>query len=124
MITFLTILQIFCSFLIIALVLLQPAKQGASAFSSGQGGPMGNAAGSTPLFKITMVLAAFLMLSSIVISRTRIQEAKTSAVDDLKITELQKPAQEEKVTDLTTVDPSKNAASPATPEKVKSEKTK
>jgi protein translocase SecG subunit len=101
MISFLTGLQLFSSFLIVALVLLQPAKQGASAFANTQTGPMGNAAGSTPLFKMTMFLAAFLMLSSLIISRTRIVDAKSSAVDDLTATSVAKPTESEPVTDLT-----------------------
>jgi protein translocase SecG subunit len=112
MTTFLTALQIFCSLLIVALVLLQPAKQGAGAFASTQGGPMGNAAGSTPLFKITMFLAGFVMLASIIVSRSKIQEAKISAVDDLKVTELKK-TEAEPVTDLTQA-PAKSTATPST----------
>jgi protein translocase SecG subunit len=105
MITFLTVLQILSCALIIALILLQPAKQGASAFSATPG-PMGSSAGSTPLFKITMFLAAFLMLSSIIVSRYRIQESNASMVDSLKVDSIKK-------TDDPVVDLTKDAAAPS-----------
>ncbi len=112
MISFLSIVQVISSVLIVSLILLQPAKQGASAFAASQG-PMGNAAGSTPLFKITMFLAAFLMLSSVIISRYRIQTANISTVDSMTATEVKK-SDDESVVDLTQEAPATTSPAPGT----------
>ena len=78
--TLLTVLQVIACIVLVTSVLLQPSKGGA-AFSASPQGVFGSSGGTNFLFKVTMAMAAFLMVSSIILSRDKIQEAKRSFID-------------------------------------------
>lgn len=83
MTTLLTTLMVIGSFIIVAAVLLQPAKGGAMGPLGGGGSQsiFGSGGATSFLFKLTMWTAAFIMVASIFLSRQKIQDAKTSVID-------------------------------------------
>lgn len=80
MATLITVLQVFCSLLIITFVLLQPSK-GGSFFAGSSQGVFGSSGGLTFFFKATMWLMAVLMFSSLFLSWQKIHESKSSVVE-------------------------------------------
>jgi preprotein translocase subunit SecG len=80
--TFITVLQVLSCIILVGAVLLQPAAKGSSFMaSSASNASMGSSGGTTFLFKITMVLAAFLMLTSLYLSRDAIVKSKSSVIE-------------------------------------------
>lgn len=84
MATLITVLQVFCSLLIITFVLLQPSK-GGSFFAGSSQGVFGSSGGLTFFFKATMWLMAVLMFSSLFLSWQKIHESKSSVVESTPI---------------------------------------
>lgn len=78
--TFITVIQVLCAILLVAAVLLQPAKGGSFMAASSQNAHMSNAPTSF-LFKLTMGLAAVIMISSLYLSREAINSAASSVID-------------------------------------------
>lgn len=79
---FLTVLQLLAAVVLVASVLLQPAK-GDGAFAPSSQNISGNSAGTNFLFKAAMTCAAFLALSSLYITWSNIKESKSSVIDQL-----------------------------------------
>jgi len=84
MMAFLTVLQVLAAFVLVTAVLLQPAK-GDGAFGPSSQSLTGNSGGTNFLFKATMFCAAFLALSSLYMTWTKISESKTSVIDQLSV---------------------------------------
>ncbi len=83
MLTVLTILQVIACVMLVGFILLQPAKNSGSAFGPSEQSLTGNSAGTSAPFKLTMMAAAFLAISSLFMSWSRINDSKTSVVDGL-----------------------------------------
>jgi protein translocase SecG subunit len=82
MLTFLTVLQVLACVVLIASVLLQPSK-GDGAFSPAAQTSVGNSGGTNFLFKTTMACAAFLAISSLYMTWSKIRDSKSSVIDQL-----------------------------------------
>jgi len=82
MLTFLTVLQVLACIVLIASVLLQPSK-GDGAFSPVAQTSVGNSGGTNFLFKTTMACAAFLAISSLYMTWSKIRDSKSSVIDQL-----------------------------------------
>jgi protein translocase SecG subunit len=80
--SFITVLQILSCILLVTAILFQPAAKGSSFMaSSSQNASMGSSGGTSFLFKLSMFVAAFLMLSSLFLSRNSIQKSKSSVIE-------------------------------------------
>jgi len=80
--SFIIVLQVIASFLMIALILLQPSK-GGSFFTASNQGVFGSSGGTTFLFRATMWCATFLAVTCIFLSWMRVKEAGESVVNEL-----------------------------------------
>jgi len=79
MLTLITVLQVIACVLVIAFVLLQPAK-GGSFFTGSTEGVFGSSGGTTFLFRATMWLVAFLMISCLYVSRVKVKSSQDSII--------------------------------------------
>ena len=92
-ITFLKALMVIASILVVATVLLQPAKSGAmSPLGGSSQSVFGSTGGTTFLFQVTMLSAIFIMLSSLGIAWHRIQLSRSSVIDASTIVPVTTPA--------------------------------
>lgn len=82
MLTVLSILQALAAVMLVGFILLQPSKDG-GAFGASAQTMTGNSAGTSAPFKMTMICAAFLAISSLFMSWVHINDAKVSVVDQL-----------------------------------------
>lgn len=106
MTTLLTVLLIITCFLVVASVLLQPAKGGTSAFGAGSAQSLFGSTGATTfLFKIAMWGGVFIMTVCLALSIIRSHQSRESVVD---LNALPPPAQN------ATTAPTDPAAPPAT----------
>lgn len=80
MTTLFTVLMTLACLILVTAVLLQPSKGGAALGGSAQS-VFGSSGATSFLFKITMWMAAFIMISSIFLSRHRIQESRKSVIN-------------------------------------------
>ncbi|NCN40649.1 preprotein translocase subunit SecG [bacterium] len=83
MFTVITVLQVIAAIMVVGFILLQPAKNSGSAFGPSEQSLTGNSAGTSAPFKLTMMAAAFIALSSLFLSWYHINSSKTSVVDEL-----------------------------------------
>ena len=80
-----TVLQVLASVLLVACILLQPAKSGGGlVLSSGNPGTSGSK-DYHPLFKVTFYLATFLLVSSLGLSWFKINKRSSSVIDQLEL---------------------------------------
>lgn len=84
MLTFLTVLQVIACIVLVTSVLFQPAK-GDGAFAPSSNTSVGNSGGTNFLFKTTMFCAAFLAISSLYMTWSKIRESKSSVIDQLSV---------------------------------------
>jgi preprotein translocase subunit SecG len=93
MIILYTLIVLSCLILIGA-VLLQPAKGGGiSALGGTSQSVFGSTGGTTFLFRTTMVLAAIIMTSALLIARYGVKKDKTSVTDSVAIDVVQPPTE-------------------------------
>ena len=85
MLTAITVLQVISCIILVGFVLLQPAKSSGSAFGPSEQSLTGNSAGTSAPFKLTMMAAAFLCLSSLYVGWSRVNDSKSSVIDDLEM---------------------------------------
>jgi preprotein translocase subunit SecG len=87
MTTFLTILLVLASIILIVAVLVQPAKAGGlSPLGGSSQSVFGSTGGTTFLFRLTMWTAAFIMVVCLWMTRSNIQEGKQSVLDSVPMT--------------------------------------
>lgn len=81
MVTFFSILLAIACIIIIAAVLLQPAKSGVSALGGTSQSIFGSTGGTTFLFRATMILGFFAMAVCLFLSWYKISSSKSSVMD-------------------------------------------
>lgn len=82
MTTLLTVLLVIACFLVVAAVLLQPAKGGTSAFGAGSAQSLFGSNGATTfLFKIAMWGGFFIMATCLTLSIIRSHQSRESVID-------------------------------------------
>lgn len=107
-----TVLQVLASVLLVASILLQPAKSGGGlVLSSGNPGTSGSK-DYHPLFKITFYLATFLLISSLGLSWFKINKRSSSVVDKLAIPSLEAGAESSTVPADITTTPAETTTTP------------
>lgn len=79
MYTFVLILQVLACLIVIASILLQPAKEGNMALMSG-GSVSQNVSQTHPLFKVTMYAGIFILFTSLILGWYKIREKGTSVI--------------------------------------------
>jgi len=103
--TLFIVLQVIACILLIASVLLQPAKSGGGlVLSSGNSNVQGSK-DFHPLFKPCMYIAIFLLASSLFLSWMKIDENKSSVVDSNSLTTTPSIKQESTPTESKAVPP-------------------
>ena len=113
MTTVLSILLVLACIILVASILLQPAKAGASALGGSSNSVFGSTGGTTFLFRVSMWSAGFIMAGCLFLSWYKISTAKESSIDTLALPSLTLPTTTETPAAATAPAPETPAA-PAT----------
>jgi len=81
MVTFLSVLLCIATVIVVATVLLQPAKSGVTALGGSSQSIFGSTGGTTFLFRVTMASSFFILFGCLFLAWYKIRVGKSSFVD-------------------------------------------